>query len=297
VPLPRFWTGYLSGTNRGRVYVALDQTGDTLTATALFHDAVFGASVLTLAGALTAHQARLQILGVRGVAPVQPLDGHLTLDFSEDRTAAAGAWQTDIGTQGLCRLRVAPWGPARWVVHHAAATGAVWGRRALPGLGLVVLTGVVALALYHRVDLSLPVLLLLLVVTLLVLPRQVKGVLDTFGITRVGPVEFERQQPLPVDLRAVQQYIEAQAAFLFFETQFVVRTKLLLQIVAWDGAITLDNFAAVAAAIGVAADNVDATRTVLLASGCLALSDRLLLPTSLGYQYLGYLLNRSQQQA
>jgi hypothetical protein len=80
--LPRFWTGYLSGTNRGRVHVALDQAGEALTATALFHDTVVGAFVLTLAGALSGQQAQLQILAVHGVAAAFPLDGHLALDFS-----------------------------------------------------------------------------------------------------------------------------------------------------------------------------------------------------------------------
>jgi hypothetical protein len=66
-----------------------------------------------------------------------------------------------------------------------------------------------------------------------------------FVAARVRRDRGDRPQPPPVDLHVVQQHIEEHATFLFLDSQLVVRTKLLLQAVVWNGAMPLDNETAV----------------------------------------------------
>jgi hypothetical protein len=308
----RVWTGYLSGTNRGRVRAALTRTGEQLTARAIFEDAVFGVSMLTLAGTMRERHAALRILEARGVAQGAPLDGYLLLEFAEDLASATGAWSSDIGTQGQCVLRATRWPRARWWVHAAWAHLTVSTRRALPvlyPLGVLVLIGI---TVRRGGDLTVPVVILLLVLAPLLMRDHIKDLLVLFGVKKLGPagIEFhEEQKPLPMDLRpaappalepptataplAAPTPADEEATFRRLHEYLAPRTKLMLQLLVWEHKSSWEQFRANAEAIGVPADNVDATRGALLQSGAAAVVDGQIVPTRFARRYLDYLAQLS----
>lgn len=98
-----FWKGYLSGTNRGSLLVHVKQT-NALPCKAIFQDQTFGPAIISLEGNLVGTRAELRLVTFCGVVLTAPLNGQLIFNFTEDFAAAEGTWQTDIGTQGNCKV-------------------------------------------------------------------------------------------------------------------------------------------------------------------------------------------------
>lgn len=120
--LPRrtFWTGYVTGTNRGRPYARIDwRENAALSATALLADQQFGASVMNLSGRLEGPSATFRIGRTHSAAPYVPLDGSLVGGFESGYQAFAGNWQTEIGGSGSCHLELYAHGLLVWLLLRA----------------------------------------------------------------------------------------------------------------------------------------------------------------------------------
>jgi hypothetical protein len=313
--LASVWTGYITGTNRGRLRVLFTETGARLDARVLLTDLVAGRAVLTLRGTRQGRQAMLRILTAHGGEQGVPLDGVVILEFTEDYTEAQGPWHSEIGTQGQCVLRATRARRARWWLAAAWTAFVVRIRHARPliyGLGILALVG---LDVYRESAISVPLVILVLVLAPLLMPDYIKRLLVLFGVKKAGPFEFhEEQQPLPTDLRQalppsqtpaapppappaapgasepVPATEEELATFRRLNDYLAPRTKVMLQLLAWDHKASWEHFRTTAEALGVPAENIDVTRDALLQSGCVAVVNGFLVPTRFGRRYLDYLL-------
>jgi hypothetical protein len=295
--LAPFWSGHLTGTNRGRLLVRLAQHGQSLDAEAIFYDQAFGPTLASLVGTMDGLRAELRIVDMRAGAPVSALDGHFVLTFNEGFGQATGTWQTDIGTTGYLLLRpVSRWRPGWWVRRRVlAAALLLWnaGRLLLPALYALALVAVIVLTLAGKIALPYSVLVLLLLPGVFILQGRFALLINTLRLRRVGPVEFEQnaQPPMSVELLGhILQHVEATVrrtmVFFFLDGFLVPRTKVMLAWLSDRQTATREEFAVTAASVGVPSDNLDATIGALISTGLVALTEGRLTVQPLGREYL-----------
>jgi len=301
--IPRFWKGYISGTNRGSLTVCLNRQGETLEGQAIVADQEVGSTIVGFSGILAGQQANLNLIRFFGFAPVMALYGTLTLNFGNNFESAEGTWQTEIGTQGACKL----WRSEKWSISWQLSLMAnklcVYFRRHGALIYVSFLTIVGGLALFQKVEISYPALVLLLVPAPYIFRRHLGELIQAYQVRKIGPVELGAQHPLPQEaLRViieqqiqttVHQQVREAVTFLALDGFFVLRTKLILIWLRQMQAVERAQFNAYATATGVAADNLDATWSALPVSGCAILAEGRLTITDLGRRYVAHLTRQN----
>lgn len=289
-PIPRFWRGYISGTNRGNLSISLDQHGELLHGIAVVQDHEFGTAAVAFSGTLSANQAELRLHDFRGSAPIMALYGELKINFGVNFQSAEGSWNTDIGTQGTCKLWPADIGRSLAWLRVAGGKSQVFLRRYGAPLYAGVLFVVALLSLSKVFEVSYQSLILLLVPTPYVFRRNLGELITAYRVRKVGPVELESQNPITEDIRRViSQQVQETVAFVALNGFFVLRTKLLLIWLSQNPPVDRAQFNAYATAIGVSADNLDATWSAIIYSGCAGLVEERLAITDLGRHYVAFL--------
>jgi hypothetical protein len=296
--LARFWTGHLTGTNRGRLLVRMRQREQRLDADAILYDQAFGPTLVSLVGILDGLRAELRIVGMQSGAPVSPLDGVLVLAFAPGFTQATGTWQTDIGTAGHVLLRPSSrWRMGWWFRRAAWRTGLlVWngGRVLAPALYALTIVAVVVLTLAGITTLPYSVLVLLLLPAIFLLQGRVALLITTLRVRRVGPVEFEQnpQPPLPIEVftQHVEETVRRSMVFFFLDGFLVPRTKVLLGWLADRDTATRDEFDVTAVSLGVPQDNLDATITALTSTGLVVANEGRLTIQLFGRNYVQHVV-------
>ena len=284
----------MSGTNRGYLAVRLEQSGDVLSGKALLRDQEFGTTVVAFSGKLSGSQAELRLSDFLGSAPITPLYGELKLNFDKDLQSAEGSWQTDIGTQGTCKLWPAKVARSLWQLRLAGSNGRIFLRRYGAAVYTATLFVVAVLNLVKVFEISYPSLILLLVPVPYVFRKYLVELINAYRVRRIGPVELEPQNPLTEDIRRViAQQVQETVAFVALNGFLVLRTKLILIWLSQNPAVDRALFNGYAAAIGVPADNLDATWSALISSGCAALTGERLTITDLGRRYVAFLIRQS----
>lgn len=292
--IPRFWSGYISGTNRGNLFISLDQHGEVWHGTAFVQDHEFGVTIVAFSGKLSGNQAELRLHDFWGSAPMMALYGELKLNFGQNFQSAEGSWQTDIGTQGTCKLWPADIGRSLSWLRVAGGKSQVFLRRCGATVYAVVLFIVALLSLSKIFEVSYPSLILLLVPTPYVFRKNLTELITAYRVRKVGPIEFETQNPLTEDIRRViSQQVQETVAFVALNGFFVIRTKLLLIWLSQNPPVDRVQFSAHGTTIGVPPENLDATWNALLASGCATLEGDKLSITDLGRRYVAYLTRQS----
>lgn len=296
--LEPFWRGYVSGTNRGPVDIRISQQGENLEATAIIQDQMFGPAIISLIGKLEGSRTDLRLVHFRGFAPFVPLDGQITLNF--DKSTAEGSWQTDIGTTGTCKLRVTSIWTSRWWSHLAAIKLRFFCCRYGRLFYVIFLLFIAIFGLLSKLQVSYSTLVLLLLPAPYIFREQLAELVQLFrasGVRKVGPLEF---QPLLTDdirriiTQLIAQRVRDTVAFGILDGFFVVRTKLALIWLNQNQTVDRAQFNGYATAIGVPADNLDATWNALIISGCCTLlADGRLTMMDFGRRYVDYLAGQS----
>lgn len=288
------WTGYISGTNRGLLTMSLNRNVDILQGVAIVADQEFGPSIVEFSGQLTVNQAGLNLLRFLGSAPQTPLYGNLNLNFGENFDSAEGTWQTDIGTQGTCKL----WPTQRWRMSWwltlAVTKLRIFVRQHGATIYASFLMLVAILGLFQKVECSYPTLILLLVPGLYIFRRHLSELIHAFRVRKLGPIELETQNPLTEDIRRViSQHVQETVAFVVLNGFFVIRTKLLLIWLSQNPPVDRAQFNAYAGTIGVSVDNLDATWSALVVSGCAQPEGERIAVTDFGRRYVAHLTRQN----
>ena len=233
--MERFWQGY-PGTNRGSVLVCVTQAGITLRCKAIFRDQTFGPATMSLQGDLVGTRAELKLIDFSGAALSAPLDGHLILNFAQDFMTAEGTWQTDIGTQGVCKLWPTRMSTTSWYVRLVSNSIQILIRKYCAVVYLTFLLIVAILAITKTVELSYQALILLLTPAPYLFRKHIIELVQALKVRKLGPLELE-QSPLTDDVRLlIARQVQEIVAFVLLDGFFVPRTKAILLWLAQNGA-------------------------------------------------------------
>jgi hypothetical protein len=282
------WRGYLSGTNRGPMFVRVRSKGDSLKAVALFFDFDYGPNILHLSGKSDGVLAAMRLLVFTGTAPVCPLDGHLSLRFDEATKTAEGIWATDIGTAGICKLNGVK---ESWLSWHSRRTGIEiewFVKRWRATIYTVLLCAIVAAALRGQVQLSALILIPLLLPAPFLFSKSLTNlvaVLRGARIRKIGPVEFE-QNPATADVAAfTAPNVQQDVAFGQLNKFLAVKSKVLLKLIVEGNGLLLEDFKKSAQSLGVLPANVETTLDALAKTGCVQNVQGKVLPTDWGRRF------------
>jgi len=293
--LPKFWSGRLTGTNRGRVVAQISERKSQVTGRAIFWDYAAGPLSVRFFGKLDGACASLKLKQFKGLAPGLtphlPLRGEMTLSFNDAFTGAKGKWNTDIGTNGAFKIEPLPLSRIEWW-RLRLRLGASYLRLALRAhmawFYSVFLLAVFALYALGLIRISYPSVILLLIPAPYVLRNPISELIHLWGVTKFGPVELQR--PIGDELRRlIAQQVQDAARFLYLDTFLVPRTKLILYWLFSYGEADRPSFDAVAAQIGVPPENLENTWNALAMSGCARVEGEKVVITDLGRRYVGYL--------
>lgn len=257
---------------------------------------MFGPAIVSLTGKLDGPRSKLQLVHFRGFAPLVPLDGQITLDF--DKNTAEGSWSTDIGTTGTCKVRVTSMSIAQWWARLGAINFRFCWRKYSDQVYVALLLFVVILDLVRFVQVSYPILILLLMPAPYILRNylaQLIAMIQAARIKKIGPIEFE-QNPMTQNVRQlITQEVQETVAFLTLDGFFAPRTKLILVWVAQNQAVDRLQFDMYATAtLGVSPDNIDVTLNALIVSRCVTLEDARLTITEMGRRYVAHLIGQAR---
>lgn len=291
--MERFWHGYIAGTNRGSLRLHVKQAGNTLLGKAIFQDQTFGPAIISVEGDLVGTRADLRLLTFRGVVQSAPLEGQLILNFAEDFGTAHGRWQTDIGTQGTCKLWQSPMPINLWYLCLFGSVVQIILRKYCAIAYLIFLLVVAILAMSGTTELSYQSLILLLTPAPYLFRKHIIELVQALKVRKLGPLELE-QSPLTDDIRVlIARQVQDAVAFVLLDGFFVPRTKAILIWLAQNRSVDRAQFDLYAQSIGVPPENLDATWNALLLSGCAVLADGRLTITELGNRYAMYLAGRN----
>jgi hypothetical protein len=280
------WQGYLSGTNRGEIFVSLKKAGDILDAKAVFYDRQYGSTIISLNGRQSDGKAEFRLLRFQGPAPLMPLDGSLILNFAENFSTAEGNWQTDIGTSGICKLQISTESSFNFFARILTIEVARFIQRLMPSLYAIFLCSIAIATLVKLVDLSAIILILLLLPAPFFFAVPVSKfitLLRSSGIKKLGPLEIEQQSTPNTVINTAGQFAtqhipqstppQAQEIALFeaLNRFFVFRTKLVLVVVTQKQIMPPTEFLELTTALGVQPANIELTQTALIQSCCVEL--------------------------
>jgi hypothetical protein len=288
------WRGYVAGSNRGRVFARLTVKDGTVRARAIFYDIRFGSCIGEYRGVISAErEAKLGLFAFNGIAPLLPLDGQLTLNFSEDSTIAVGNWGSETGAAGICRLVRVDDTRLRWWTANVF----VWlnwaVKRSRQSVYFLVLVGVAFAAMTKRVELSvIALILLMLPVPILYLPyiSEVISALHTARIKKIGFLELDQTQVTPMT-PIHQQTPDSPLEWAEFEKLnvfFALRTKVMLGILAHNNGLNISEFGAVARSLGVDPENVENTFGALTFTGCASVTNDRIVASPWGQRFVKF---------
>ncbi|MGO8928970.1 MAG: hypothetical protein ACLQU3_19050 [Limisphaerales bacterium] len=287
--IPSIWHGYLSGSNRGRIVVRLQQTLQGLEAQTVFVDYQFGPVIVPLRGKLEQKAAKFRLMGFEGFAPLLPLDGELLLTFDDDFENAAGTWSTDIGTGGTCKLERSNETVIRWLSRlFGIRLGWFWFRWRAKVYSALLLC-VAAAALTQLAHLTTLALVLLLLPAPFIFAKNLSRLVGLFHdarIKKIGPVEFDQNPPTAEIVAIATQQAQESIAFAQLNQFFVLRTKILLAVLAHSNGMLLADFAQLARSFGVLPENVQTTLIAILQMGCAQVVDGKVIPTEWGRRFV-----------
>ena len=293
--LPEYWEGYLSGTNRGAILVRIQQGAGNLEGKAILYDQTYGVTIISLRGTLTGTSVNLQLNDFRLAGMYLPLDGKLSLNLAPNFQSAEGNWDTDIGTQGTCKLRATKVFSARGWLRLTAARLELSLRRRAASAYVAFLLIVLICDLSTILKVSFPSLVLLLLPIPFLLRTPLVDLIREYRVRKIGPVEFEPQNPLTSDIRQlIVRHIDETLRFRGLDAFFVLRTKQILIWLANNRSVSRAEFNSYSASIGVSPDNIDVTWQAIVTSGCATVSDGdRLTVIDLGDRYVAYLTGQA----
>ena len=287
--LTGIWRGYVSGTNRATIFVRFQQRDDELNAQAVVLDHQFGPSIIQLSGSIENQKAQLRLLSFLGHAPLRPLDGQISITLDEKFGTADGNWSTDIGTAGTCKLLRSNESDLRWYYRLRRIRLAwfimCWRNKVY----CTFLFAVAIAALIQRVQISWQVLILLLLPAPFLFSHHLArlvGVFQSARVKKIGPIEFEQNPPTAEIIAAATQNAQENVAFNQLNQFFVLRTKIMVGILAHSNGMGLAEFGQLARSFGVAAENVEMTLRAILQTGCAQSVGDKITPTDWGRRYV-----------
>lgn len=286
-----YWSGYLNGTNRGRVLIRMCSKADRVFTAGLLQDNRFGPARIEANGPINGNTANLRILSVQSRAPIDPLDGLIDIKFSPDGTTAEGTWSTDAGAAGHCRLVKTKYLYLRWCWKSFSAAIGRCLHRNKARIYLVLILALACLSIFKKIDLRYPSLALILLIAIYAFEDQIVHLIEVFRLKKFGPVEFREQGPLSPEIKAAIAGASPQAnRFALTDVSFALRTKLVLLSLVQRVSISRADFEKLAASLGITDEYVERTWQALIVTGCASVECDRMIISQYGIQYGQHLL-------
>lgn len=285
--LPKFWRGYVAGTNRGNVLLRISQSGTKVAAKAILLDHLFGSATMWFKGDLNDAQLELRMTRCKSKAPINPLDGKVSVKFDVKSQVIEGTWQTEIGTSGVCRFESSDLGWPRWIFSLIAIK--LRTLRLFAFIYVLFLLACAVAGMVGHAKLSWPTVVLILVPAPFLFTSDLARLIATFrqaGVRKAGPFEFEQNPPSAEVIAIATRQAQANIAFAQLNQFLVLRTKILLAVLAHANGMPLAEFGNLARSFGVAEDNVATTLQAMIETGCAQVHDDRVVPTPWGRRYV-----------
>ena len=287
------WQGYLSGTNRAKVVVRIQAIGNGLKGKAIAFDHQFGSTIADLDGKLDGQKAHVRLLNIHARAPMVALDGEIMLNFDEAFTVADGNWSTDLGTAGMCKIMRSNEWDVHWFWRLRRIKLGWFIMRWRNTVYCIFLLAVAVAALLQRVQIAWQTLILLLLPAPFLFSPHMGRLLAVFHgakVKKIGPIELEQTSPSPEVLAAASPNVQESVAFNELNRFFVLRTKILMGILAHGNGMSLAEFSQYTRAFAVAPENVEMTLAAILQTGCAQLveDNKKIIPTAWGQRYVRF---------
>jgi hypothetical protein len=289
--ISEYWEGHLTGGSRGRLLIRFREVKPSeYSATALFLDQRFGHSIVNSSGRVVDAALELRMRRFHGAAPFLPLDGALSLTFSDGR--AKGIWNTDLGMFGVVVLRPSTCSVWSWWVRRIAYSVAARVQLVAPAIYLIAVVLIALLSLRHsfHIDLGLPSLILLLVPAPFLLRWMIARMVNSLkemGLEQFWLIRFLQPKAQPI---GALERVSGPGIPVFddLNLRFAPATKQLLCWLALRGWASLEEFAERAVTFAVIGDNLNATVNILSETGCVAVNDRRITILPFGRQYVAF---------
>lgn len=298
------WVGYVQGTNRGKIFVRMKSSNEALTGDIVFKDIAYGTAVAKIKGRLSNSQITADLFDFAFAKhfPLVPQTGQISMTISEDNSEVSGAWATDIGTHGQCRLFKINFLKAFSVtlpsLYRVFLRIKQWFKANLKYLYLffTLLITIASLTGLLKDKIGINETIILIIPLLFLFKTEIR---DFFLITRlkkIGPVEVQEQPVTPAGInmqrildRLFQDYGNSLPLFFYLNRFFVPRTKAILQILAVYPSFQRQQFDSNARVLGIEENNIQITYDVLVQNGCLKVeSDGGICVTDFGRRFLEF---------
>ena len=309
------WSGFVQGTNRGKLFIRLKEFDNAITGDILFKDATGGAAIIRAKGTKNSNQITVDLFDFLFASPLplEPQTGHISVTISENGNEISGSWVTDIGTKGQCRLFKTNFfrvlllsAPFLYRLLLKLKRGFI---TKLKYIYLLLLLCLVTAPVIGRLNgkIGITELIIFLIPLILLFKNEIRDFFVITGLRKIGPVEFQDQSTTPVGLapETIVQHInslsteygEKFSLFVYLNRLFVPRTKAILQMLAAEPfPVTRQYFDNLARSMGVGEENnIQATYNVLIQNGCLRIDqDGNIRITDIGHNFLQFMNSFNQ---
>jgi len=291
--IEKFWKGYISGTNRGKVIVFMEGSEKTLSGKGILFDQQYGPSVFKLSGTFEGGSAKMNMDEFQGYFRVPPLDGEVDLTFTTDYKSAEGNWKSDIGTTGSLKIDSFSNSQFNWLRNW------YWNKlkiflnqnsKILYGLFYLI---IIILVLSSTIEISFVLLILFFTPCLFIFRYEIRGLIEALGLKKLAGAEFQESKPAlapaPTPYFSLSTEIDK---FLFLDGFFVPKTKLLLL---WFGDkefVRVESLINYARLIGIADNYISNTEVALENTNCITFEDGVLKLSDFGKKYIKHMTAR-----
>ena len=276
--------GYVQGTNRGRIFVRMKNLADAIAGDIVFKDVMAGTSIIKFKWKFNNNQITADLFDFvfAKPLPLEPQAGQISIIISEDNSEIAGAWATDIGTHGQCRLfkiNFLKAFPISLLFLYRAVLlikrGVITNLKYLYLVfSLVIMVASATGILKEKVGIAETIILMIPLIFLF--RKEIRDFFLITGLKKIGPVEFQEQSGAPVGINQetirsfVHQYGELFPPFVFLNQFFVPRTKAILRMLATESSpVSRQYFDRLARMLGIEENNIQVTYDVLVQYRCL----------------------------
>lgn len=278
------WRGYVQGTNRGRILVRMKNLGKAVTGDVVFKDTFAGSSIIKFKGRCSDNQIAADLFDFvfAKPLPLEPQTGKISLNISEDNNELSGAWATDIGTHGQCRLFKSNLSKAFPVFLLPLYRFILLIRRGIITnlkylylvFSLIIVIASATGILKEKISISETIILTIPLIFLF--RNEIRNFFIITGLKKIGPVEFQEQPVAPVGINQetisvfVREYGDLFSYFVILNKFFVPRTKAILRILAAElSPVSREYFERLAQMLGIEENNIQVTYDVLIQYRCL----------------------------
>lgn len=287
--IEKFWKGYISGTNRGKVILSMKGSENTLNAEGILFDQRYGPSVFKLSGSIEGNSAKVNIGEFQSFLAVSPLDGEINLTFTPDYKSAEGNWKSDIGTTGSLKINSFSNSQFKWMITWWSSKLQIFLSRKLKFLFVLFYLVIIFLSLLGTIEISFVLLILFFTPGLYIFRHEIRDLINVLEFKKIAGAEFQEKNPNLASVSKSYPLSTKIGKFLNLDRFFVPKTKLLLLWLYGQDSVEVEKLLKYARFINIVDKDISNTAVALEESGCITFKDGKVILLDFGKKYIEHL--------